>query len=202
MGGLFPSEESLRVQIEPRLIVHKKVRCRRKPCVIPTFQAHNCENINVIAAPGLKTKTNQCLSSSSNLENQHHRLSGICIRCVYKDIQMYAWLSQQSLTKLSIYVCINQVQQWLNVLYTDNYKIHLFFWCGLPTEQHSVPCVFKRMCRSLYLHSCKRTGASQVKALASCWPSGILCEQTLTIWAVIQRHSATAAFPPNIALPV
>lgn len=44
------------------------------------------------------------------------------------------------------------------------------------------------MCHSLYLHSCKRTGASQVKALASCWPSGILCEQTLTIRAAIQRH--------------
>lgn len=68
------------------------------------------------------------------------------------------------------------------------YKIHLFFWCGLPMEQHSVPCAFKWMCCSLYLHSCKRTGASQVTALASCWPSGILCEQTLTIQAVIQRH--------------
>lgn len=130
-GGLFPSEEALRVQIEPRLIVHKKVRCRRKPCVIPTFQAHNCENINVIAAPGLNTKANQCLSSSSNVENQHHRLSCICMRCVYKDIQMYAWLSQQSLTKLSIYVCINQVQQWLHVLHTDTIiKSTCFFDVG------------------------------------------------------------------------
>ncbi len=89
-----------------------------------------------------------------------------------------------------IYLCVHKPSPAMAkcLVYRHYYKIHLFFWCGLPTEQHSVPCVFKRMCRSLYLHSCKRTGASQVKALASCWPSGILCEQTLTIRAVIQRH--------------
>ncbi len=177
MGGLFPSEESLRVQIEPRLIVHKKVRCRRKPCVIPTFQAHNCENINVIAAPGLKTKTNQCLSSSSNLENQHHRLSGICIRCVYKDIQMYAWLSQQSLTKLSIYVCINQVQQWLNVLYTDTIiKSTCFFDVGFQrssTRYH----VYSSECVVVCIYTAAR-GQEQVR-----WRPWLMLAQRDPLWA-------------------
>lgn len=95
-------------------------------------------------------------------------------------------------TKLNkvIYLCVHKPSPAMAtcLAYRHYYKIHLFFWCGLPTEQHSVPYVFKRMCRSLYLHSCKRTWASQVKALVSCWPSGILCEQTLTIRAVIQRH--------------
>lgn len=85
-------------------------------------------------------------------------------------------------------------QQWLNVLHAGTiiqstcFSFFLIFLSELPAEQHSVPCAFKRVCRSLYLHSCKRTGASQVKALASYWPSRILCEQTLMIGAMIQRH--------------
>lgn len=84
------------------------------------------------------------------------------------------------------------------------YKIHLFFYVSFQ-RSNTWFHVHSGECHTLYLHSCGKTRAHQVKALAPYWPSGILCEQnvddsghdseTLSV-------SATSAFTPNIVLPV